>query len=172
MPFKIILVYLHYARCFCCCCSCTLCGWVCCLCVAGDIYESIFNMECLDLDLVVVWFNKVRHFCVSIIARVMIYGMCLAQVVHVEMYRRDRISKSKISHVQKCRLCIYHAILTELDIHSYAASLWLPFSDSIQTQWHSPKCLTKLTKITLCQTFIQSLFSAIPKEWGMDGILL
>ena len=107
------------------------------MCVAGDIYESIFNMECLDLDLVVVWFNKVRHFCVSIIAGVMIYGMCWAQVVHVEMYRRDRISKfkkaeSKYSMFKKYRLCIYHAILTELDIH--VASLWLPFGDCIQSQ--------------------------------------
>ncbi len=39
--------------------------------------------------------NKVRLFCESITARVLIYGMCCAQVSHVEICRRTRILKFK-----------------------------------------------------------------------------
>ena len=37
--------------------------------------------------------KKVRHFCISVIARVLqlIYGLSSARVFHVEIYRRARI---------------------------------------------------------------------------------
>ncbi len=39
--------------------------------------------------------KKVSHIIISIIARVLIYGMCWAQVFHVEICRRSRIPKFK-----------------------------------------------------------------------------
>ncbi len=39
--------------------------------------------------------NKVRHFYIYIISRVLIDVMCRAQVFHVEMYRRARIPNLK-----------------------------------------------------------------------------
>ncbi len=32
--------------------------------------------------------NTAHHFCISIIARVLIYGMCCAHVFHIEIYQR------------------------------------------------------------------------------------
>ncbi len=43
--------------------------------------------------------NQVRHFCISIIAKVLNYEMYWAQVSHVEVYRRARIPKLKTKSV-------------------------------------------------------------------------
>ncbi len=52
-------------------------------------------MEYLDLDLVVVWLTKCVISDICITARVLICGMCRAQVFYVEIYQRARIPKFK-----------------------------------------------------------------------------
>ena len=131
--------------------------------------------------------NKGRHFCISIIAKELTYGMYSAQVFHVEIYWSPRIpkfknQKSKIFLI-KYRLCMLGTFASHCFKVTWQVSRYTCFKTDLQLQNNIQR--TKLTEIQDTKTPVKHVqractfdllvlkrvgwgsFSALSQNWSV-----